>query len=86
MHNQSTEDYIKSIYKLEKKGKSVATSELAKHLNIGDGSVTDMMKKLSERKLIHYIPYQGVNLTEAGRRLAVKMMRRHRLWEMFLVQ
>jgi DtxR family Mn-dependent transcriptional regulator len=86
MLNQSTEDYIKSIYKLGKRGKSVGTSELAKHLNIGDGSVTDMMKKLSERKLIHYVPYQGVNLTESGRRLAMKMMRRHRLWEMFLVQ
>ena len=84
--NQSTEDYIKSIYKLKKKGKAVATSALAKHLNIGDGSVTDMVKKLSERKLILYTPYQGVELTAAGRKLALKMMRRHRLWEMVLVQ
>lgn len=86
MANQSTEDYVKGIYKLGKKGKSVATSELAKHLNIGDGSVTDMVKRLSDKKLISYVPYQGVNLTESGRRLAMKMMRRHRLWEMFLVE
>jgi len=86
MQTQSTEDYVKSIYKLKKEGKSVSTSSLAKHLNIGDGSVTGMVKKLSDKKLIHYKPYQGVELTEAGRRLALKMTRRHRLWEMFLVQ
>lgn len=85
MPNQSTEDYIKSIYKLQKRGKSVATSALAKHLNVGDGSVTDMLKKLSQKRLIRYKPYRGVDLTETGKRLAMKMMRRHRLWEMFLV-
>ena len=84
--NQSTEDYIKGIYKLRKNGKCVSTSELARHLNISDASVTDMIKRLSARKLLHYIPYRGVELTEAGKKLAVKMMRRHRLWEMFLVQ
>lgn len=86
MLNQSTEDYIKSIYKLKSKGKTVTTSALAKQLQIGDGSVTDMVKKLSEKKLLRYTPYQGVELTEEGRKLAMKMMRRHRLWEMFLVQ
>ena len=86
MVNQSTEDYLKSIYKLEQDGKTVATSVLAKHLNIGDGSVTDMMKKLSAKKLIQYVPYRGVSLTPRGRRLALQMVRRHRLWEMFLVQ
>lgn len=84
--NQSTEDYIKGIYKLRKNGKGVSTSELARHLNISDASVTDMIKRLSARKLLHYVPYRGVDLTEAGKKLAVKMMRRHRLWEMFLVQ
>ena len=84
--NQSTEDYIKSIYKLEKYGKSVSTSDLARYLKIGDGSVTDMIKKLSAKKLIQYKPYRGVSLTDAGRRLALRMVRRHRLWEMFLVR
>jgi DtxR family Mn-dependent transcriptional regulator len=86
MQNQSTEDYIKSIYKLKSKGKTVTTSALAKQLQIGDGSVTDMVKKLSEKKLLRYTPYQGVDLTEEGNKLAMKMMRRHRLWEMFLVK
>ena len=86
MINRSTEDYLKGIYALEEQGQTVATSALAKHLKIGDGSVTDMVKKLSERSLINYAPYQGVTLTESGRRLALKMVRRHRLWEMFLVK
>ena len=84
--NQSTEDYIKGIYKLRKNGKGVSTSELARHLNISDASVTDMIKRLSAKKMLHYVPYRGVELTEAGKKLAVKMMRRHRLWEMFLVK
>ena len=98
--NQSTEDYLKSIYHLQirlaaehtgptaaKVGDQIVpTSALAKHLKIGDGSVTDMVKKLSEKQLINYEPYQGVTLTEAGRRVALKMVRRHRLWEMFLVK
>lgn len=86
MQTQSKEDYIKSIYFLQKDDRSVATSALAKHLGIADGSVTDMVKKLSEKQLINYEPYQGVTLTASGRRLALKMVRRHRLWEMFLVK
>jgi DtxR family Mn-dependent transcriptional regulator len=84
--NQSTEDYIKAIYTLGKGSETVSTSSLANHLGIGDGSVTDMVKRLSSKKLIEYTPYKGVNLTPAGRALAVRMVRRHRLWEMFLVQ
>src|SRR6266436_6373372 len=86
MPNQSTEDYINIIYRLQAEGKSVSTSLLARHLKIGDGFVTDMVKRLSEKRLIHYEPYQGVTLLAAGERLALKMMRRHRLWEMFLVK
>ena len=86
MKNRSTEDYIKGIFSLHESGGSVTTSLLAKHLKIGDGSVTDMVKKLSEKGLIEYEPYKGVKLTGEGRRLALKMIRRHRLWEMFLVR
>ena len=86
MINRSTEDYIKGIFSLQQDGGSVTTSLLAKHLKIGDGSVTDMVKKLSDKKLIEYEPYKGVKLTGEGRRLALKMIRRHRLWEMFLVR
>ncbi|MBI5214583.1 MAG: metal-dependent transcriptional regulator [Ignavibacteriae bacterium] len=85
MTNSSTEDYIKSIYRLEREDETVLTTSLAKHLGVGAGSVTDMIKKLSDRQLLHYEPYQGVKLTEDGKRLALKMVRRHRLWEMFLV-
>ncbi len=85
MTNSSTEDYIKSIYRLEREDDTVLTTSLAKHLGVGAGSVTDMIKKLSDRQLLHYEPYQGVKLTEEGKRLALKMVRRHRLWEMFLV-
>ena len=84
--NQSTEDYIKGIYKLRHEGKAVTTSDLARHLKIGDGSVTNMIKKLSTKRLVEYTPYRGVSLTVSGERLALKIVRRHRLWEMFLVK
>ncbi|HEV8537981.1 MAG TPA: metal-dependent transcriptional regulator [Bacteroidota bacterium] len=86
MSSQPTEDYIKGVYKLQKNGKSVSTSKLAEHLGLADASVTDMVKKLSAKKLLTHTPYRGVGLTEEGRRLAMKMMRRHRLWEMFLTK
>jgi DtxR family transcriptional regulator, Mn-dependent transcriptional regulator len=86
MNNQSTEDYLRGIYKLSEAGGDVTTSALARHLGIGDGSVTGMVKKLAAKKLIRHVPYRGVSLTEAGRRTAVTMMRRHRLWEIFLVR
>ena len=84
--NQSTEDYIKGIYQLQRLHPTVTTSALARLLSIGDGSVTGMIKKLSSRKLILYEPYRGVSLTDAGMRLALDIVRRHRLWEMFLVK
>jgi DtxR family Mn-dependent transcriptional regulator len=87
LQNQSTEDYLKGIYQLRRRtGAAVSTSDLARHLKIGDGSVTDMLKRLSSKKLLHYVPYKGVTLTEEGTKLAMKTIRRHRLWEMFLVR
>ncbi len=85
MRNQSTEDYLKAIYRLERENETVLTTTLAKHLGIGAGSVTDMIKRLSRKKLLHYEPYRGVRLSATGRKLALKMVRRHRLWEMYLV-
>jgi DtxR family Mn-dependent transcriptional regulator len=84
--NQSTEDYIKGIYQLQRLGSPVTTSALARLLGLGDGSVTGMIKKLSSNKLVRYEPYKGVSLTETGTKLALNMVRRHRLWEMFLVK
>lgn len=86
MKSISTEDYIKTIYKLEDKGEKATTSALADQLDVADASITDMIKKLSEKGLLHYERYQGVELTAKGRKVALATLRRHRLWEMFLVK
>jgi DtxR family Mn-dependent transcriptional regulator len=84
--NISTEDYIKAIYKLQREQEKVTTSALAGQLQLTDASITDMIKKLSDKGLVHYERYQGVGLTSRGRRMAVQIVRRHRLWEMYLVK
>jgi len=84
MTNRSTEDYIKAVYALEAFGEPVTTSAVASQLHIANGSVSAMLKKLSRERLLHYKPYQGVTLTTSGRRMALKIVRRHRLWEVFL--
>jgi len=86
MPNQTTEDYIKNIYKLQREGGKVTTSALAQSMQLSDPSITDMIKKLSERGFVRYAPYKGVELTASGRRMAMKILRRHRLWEMYLVK
>jgi len=86
MANISTEDYIKHIYKLQRKGEKVTTSALAGSLQLSDASITDMLKKLSDKGYVRYKPYQGVDLTQSGKAMALKIVRRHRLWEMFLVK
>lgn len=86
MHNISTEDYIKAIYRLEREGEKVTTSALAGQLQLADASITDMVKKLSDKGLLHYKPYRGVGLTAQGKQAALKIVRRHRLWEMYLVR
>lgn len=86
MPNQTTEDYIKNIYKLQSEGGKVTTSALAQSMQLSDPSITDMIKKLSERGFVRYAPYKGVELTASGRRMAMKTLRRHRLWEMYLVK
>ena len=84
--NRSTEDYVKGIYHLQSGRANVPTSVLANHLKVRDGSVTGMLKKLSQEHLINYARYKGVNLTPTGKKLALTLLRRHRLWEMFLVK
>ena len=86
MLSQAEENYLKAILKLsQKNGKSVSTNAIAEELYTKASSVSDMMKKLSEKSLIHYVKYQGVYLTEKGKSLAVHIVRKHRLWEVFLV-
>ncbi len=82
----SEEDYIKAIYHLgEPENKPVATNAIAEQMDTKPSSVTDMVKKLSEKSLVHYKRYQGVSLSEKGRTIALSIIRKHRLWEVFLV-
>src|SRR5690606_11682460 len=84
---RSEENYIKAIFHLGKKGtKEVATNSIAELMETKPSSVTDMVKKLSEKDLVNYRPYQGVSLTALGNKMALGIIRKHRLWEVFLVE
>ena len=81
------ENYLKAILRLSKPGEaSVNTNAIASHLETSAASVTDMLKKLSDKELITYQRYKGAQLTDSGNRLATTLIRKHRLWEVFLVQ
>jgi DtxR family transcriptional regulator, Mn-dependent transcriptional regulator len=82
------ENYIKAIFtiNISNAGTGASTNELSAYLNNKAGSVTDMLKKLSEKKLIHYEKYKSVLLTAKGHRLALDIVRKHRLWEVFLME
>ncbi|MGZ5192089.1 MAG: metal-dependent transcriptional regulator [Flavisolibacter sp.] len=80
----SEENYLKAIYHLQGEDGTVTTNELAEKLQTRPASVTDMMKKLHSKKLLHYIPYYGFSLSPEGKKIAVHVIRRHRLWEYFL--
>jgi DtxR family transcriptional regulator, Mn-dependent transcriptional regulator len=82
--SSSEENYLKTIYHLQGEQETVTTNALAEKLNTRPASITDMMKKLNAKKLIHYKPYYGFSLTAEGKRAAVTIIRRHRLWEYFL--
>ncbi|MDD7887153.1 metal-dependent transcriptional regulator [Flavivirga sp. 57AJ16] len=81
------ENYIKAIYHLGKYGvNNVSTNAIAKEMETKASSVTDMVKKLSEKSYVDYKKYQGVTLTGKGKEVAVNIVRKHRLWEVFLVE
>jgi len=82
----SEEDYIKVIYHLGKgKKTAVSTNAIAEKMVTKPSSVSDMVRKLSDKGLIHYKKYKGVSLTEVGTKTALNLVRKHRLWEVFLV-
>jgi len=86
MTSLAEENYLKAIYKLhEKNGTMVSTSALAESLQINAASVTDFIKKMAAKKLISYQKSKGVSLTEQGRLIALTTIRKHRLWEVWLV-
>lgn len=87
MRTFSEENYLKAIWKLiGPEEEPVSTNAIAAAVQTKAASVTDMLKKLSDKKLIDYTPYKGVSLTKEGQRAAAEVVRKHRLWEVFLVE
>lgn len=86
-HSLSEENYLKAIYHLHpKKEASVSTTAIAKQIGAQPSSVTDMLKKLGDKSLLDYQKYRGVRLTEKGQKAALLVIRKHRLWELFMVR
>ncbi len=86
MLSQAEENYLKAIYSLESDlAKAISTNLIAKKMRTKASSVTDMIKKLSDKELVNYKKYQGVQLSEEGKKIAISIVRKHRLWECFLV-
>ena len=85
----SEENHLKAIYQIlseQEKGEGASTNSIAERLCTKASSVTDMLQKLAEKKLLHYKKYQGVSLTTGGKKIAISVLRKHRLWEYFLVE
>lgn len=86
MISTAEENYLKTIFAIsEKEGKSATTNAIAAAVQTTAASVTDMLKRLSDKNLIAYEKYRGVQLTQEGNRLATALIRKHRLWEVFLM-
>lgn len=86
MNSFTEENYIKAIYKLLENDDVISTNAIAEKMMTKAASVTDMLKKLAAKKIINYQKYQGVSLTAKGEKIALSIIRKHRLWEMFLVE
>lgn len=87
MNSQAEENYLKAIFKLsEKEAKAASTNAIAGEMQTTAASVTDMLKRLAEKNLIDYEKYRGVQLTDDGSRVATALIRKHRLWEVFLTE
>jgi len=85
LSRQTIEEYLETIKTLEEmEGSPVKTSSLARVLAVSAASVSEMLQRLSEKEMVKYTPYSGVSLTEKGLQQALKLTRRHRLWEVFL--
>lgn len=86
MASETEENYIKAIFKITEKNQGAAnTNAIAAHLSTSPASVTDMLKRLSSKDYFHYEKYKGVYLTSKGIEMATHLVRKHRLWEVFLV-
>ena len=81
------ENYLKAIFHLSENGeKEVFTNDISDYLQTKPASVTDMYRKLAQKSLINYVKYQGVTITDLGKNTALQIIRKHRLWEVFLVE
>ncbi len=80
------EDYLKAIYEIERRGGAAATNDIAQQLSIAPASVSGMVRRLADQGLLEHERYRGVRLTEAGRRVALRTLRRHRVIEAYLAQ
>lgn len=85
-YSVSKENYLKAIFHLQEQGEKVTTNQLANQLGARPASITDMLKKLKTEKLLQYEKYKGFRLSAEGRRVALQIIRKHRLWEYFLVE
>lgn len=84
--SHAMEDYMKAIYELSSVARTVSTSQLAQRMDCTPASVTNMLQKLSSLKLVKYTPYRGVKLTSAGQKVALQVLRHHRLIELYLAE
>ncbi|MEJ2581440.1 MAG: metal-dependent transcriptional regulator [Acidobacteriota bacterium] len=84
--SESQEDYLKQIFLLGEEGDRVSTQALARRLRVQPASVTEMVSRLAQLGLVEHVPYRGVRLTEGGKRVALEMLRHHRLLETYLVE
>ena len=86
MESVSVQDYLQTIFRLQEEQVRASTSALAVRLSVAPASVTGMIQKLHRDGLVEYAPYRGVVLTAAGQEAALRLLRRHRLWELFLTE
>ncbi|WNJ18574.1 metal-dependent transcriptional regulator [Pontibacter sp. G13] len=84
-HSETEENYLKCILRHSHNGRLVSTNTIAHDLGTSAASVTDMLKKLNEKALVQYTPYKGARLSDSGEKVALRILRKHRLWEVFLV-
>lgn len=85
--SQTEENYLKAIFKIsEKTASNASTNAIAQAMDTSAASVTDMIKRLSEKEFINYEKYKGATLSEVGQKIATSLIRKHRLWEVFLVE
>lgn len=86
MPTPATEDYLKTIYKLQENAEAASTNAVADRMGVSAASVTNMMKRLSETGLVEHQPYQAIRLTDAGRKIALEIIRHHRLLEVYMAE